>query len=142
MDFGRAEETLSDLRYGIARIRDGEDLDGLHLASEVNRILAPEFVPFLRRIDTMDPVELARDLPPQTAALVLRGTEDSQITAAAVDRLMTGLPGARRVDLDGADHVFRMYSDAPGAAVLDADRRFSPDVQPALDRFLESQADL
>lgn len=140
LDFAQAEETLSDVRYAVARIRDGEGVDELNLAPEVERIFAPEFVPFLRRLDTMDPPELARGLPADTATLVLHGTADSQIAGDDVDRLMDGLSGAERVDIEGADHVFRMYSDAPGAAVLDADRRFSPDVGPALRGFLESEA--
>ncbi|MFD0774480.1 alpha/beta hydrolase [Streptomonospora algeriensis] len=142
LDFAQADETLSDVRYAVARIRDGKGVKELDLPEELNRVFAPAFVPFLRRIDAMDPVELARDLPAGTGTLVLHGTADSQITEGSVDRLMEGMPGAERVDVEGADHVFRMYSDAPGGPVLDSDRRFSPDVEPALRGFVQSELGL
>ncbi|WP_046469113.1 alpha/beta hydrolase [Allosalinactinospora lopnorensis] len=130
-------EVLSDSRYAISRIRAGEPLPG-HLAPELDGLFEPYLTPFLRRIDAMDPMELARDLPGGTETLVLWGTADAHIAESDVDRLMTGLDNATRVDIDQADHVFREYDDSPGAAALDADRPFSAEVAPALRKFLDS----
>ncbi|QBI55294.1 alpha/beta fold hydrolase [Streptomonospora litoralis] len=138
MDYSQAAQTLSDVRYAISLIREGGDLGRADLSQEVAGVLNPQVAPFLRKIDAMDPLQLARDLPPDTRTLVLRGTADSQITRENVDRLMRGLPDGRRVSVEGADHVFRMYSEAPGADVLDSRRRFSPDVAPAVEGFLEA----
>ncbi|MBV2363571.1 alpha/beta fold hydrolase [Streptomonospora nanhaiensis] len=141
LGYTEAEETLSDTRYAIAGIRDGEVPD-LASGSPLGGVLEPRTAPFLRTVDAMDPVDLARDVPDDIPVLVLWGTADSQIQRSDVDRLMTGLPGAERVDVEGADHVLRVYDDAPGAPVLDSQRRFSPDVAPALVGFLEDSVGL
>lgn len=138
MDFAQATQTLSDIRYAISLVRDGGDLQRSDLPQGISEILDPQTAPFLRTIDAADPVDSARAVPRDTPVLVLRGSADSQVTRSSVDRLMTGLPQARRVRIDDADHVFRRYSDAPGAAVLDSERRFSPEVSPAVHGFLES----
>lgn len=136
-----AEELLADTRLSIARLRAGEDPP-----SGMSAALAPLFgrqnAGFLREIDALDPKEMAAELPEDTPALVLWGTEDSQVEGAEVDRLMEGLEsggraGAERVDIEGADHVFREYDDGPGAVVPDADRPFADEVAPAVDSFLD-----
>ncbi|MDA0564995.1 alpha/beta fold hydrolase [Streptomonospora sp. S1-112] len=141
LGFTEADQMLSDTRYAIASVRDGEVPD-LDPGSPLGGVLEPRTAPFLRTADAMDPVDLAREVPGDIPVLVLWGTADSQIPDTDVDRLMTGLPRAERVDLEGADHVLRMYDDAPGAPVLDAQRRFSPDVAPALVGFLEESVGL
>ncbi|MFC4561194.1 alpha/beta hydrolase family protein [Nocardiopsis mangrovi] len=132
-----AARVLSDTRAAIALIRSGERPEQ-DPVPELGGLFDPSVAPFLHRIDAMDPVDLAGDLPGDVDTLVLWGTADSQIARGDVDRLMTGLLDAERVDVEGADHVFRVYDDAPGAAVLDAQRAFSPDVAPALSAFLDS----
>ncbi|MFW5417023.1 alpha/beta hydrolase [Nocardiopsis sp. CNT-189] len=127
---------LSDVRTSIARLRAGDPLPE-DLSPELESLFGPQNEPFLREIDALDPLDLARGLPGGTPALVLWGTEDTQVTEAEVDRLTGGLPDATRVDLEGADHVFRMYDPAPGAVAADAGRRFSPDAAPALEDFLD-----
>jgi pimeloyl-ACP methyl ester carboxylesterase len=130
-----AGRMLSDARYGRAEVRAGrtldEDLDSFG-------IYTPQNQDFLAWIDSFDPVDLAADLPGDTPVLVLWGEEDSQVTGEEVDRLMTGLPEAQRVDLPDADHILREYRDEPGAMVLDSDRPFSADVAPALEEFLDT----
>ncbi|WP_017594350.1 alpha/beta hydrolase family protein [Nocardiopsis potens] len=128
---------LSDVRTATARLRAGEPLPE-DLSPELDPLFSPQTEPFLREIDALDPLDLARDLPAGTPALVLWGTEDAQVTEAEVDRLTGGLPDAARVDLDGADHVFRMYDPAPGSVATDAERGFSPDAAPALEDFLDT----
>ncbi|MFC7330066.1 alpha/beta hydrolase family protein [Marinactinospora rubrisoli] len=135
LDAAAATTVLSDTRLAIARLRAGRPLPD-DLAPELAPLFGPATSAFLRRIDAMDPVDLARDLPDGTRTLVLWGTADAQVTAAEVDRLMTGLPDGERVDLPGADHVFRRYDDSPGATALDAERPFAPDAAPALEEFL------
>ncbi|GAA1780320.1 alpha/beta hydrolase family protein [Streptomonospora arabica] len=142
MDYAAADQALSDVRTAVAGIRDGDELEEADLPQGFGGLFAPRYQDFLRRIDAMDPVRLARGLPAGTATLVLWGTADSQIARGDVDRLMTGLPDGERADIPGADHVFRRYSDAPGAEALDSRRRFSPDVAPALRTFLESETGL
>jgi pimeloyl-ACP methyl ester carboxylesterase len=126
---------LSDARYGRPAPRPvrtlDEDLDSFG-------IYTPQNQDFLAWIDSFDPVDLAADLPGDTPVLVLWGEEDSQVTGEEVDRLMTGLPEAQRVDLPDADHILREYRDEPGAMVLDSDRPFSTDVAPALEEFLDT----
>lgn len=139
-DAERATELLSDTRYAIARIRDGEPAPA-DLAPELSDMFTPQLSPFLRRIDSMDPVRLGRALPPEVRTLVLWGEADSQVVEEDVDRLMTGLEDAKRVDLADTDHIFRVYHDSPGSPVLDDDRAFSPDVAPALTEFVESALD-
>ncbi|ASU83100.1 alpha/beta hydrolase [Nocardiopsis gilva YIM 90087] len=131
-----ATDVLSKLRTGIARIRADKPLPQ-EVPAPLSHILTTANAPFLRTIDAMDPVELARDLPPETRTLVLWGTADTQIAEEDVDRLMGGLDNARRVDLPDADHVLRLYDDSPGVSVLDADREFSPEVAPAVREFLD-----
>ncbi|MUL43015.1 alpha/beta hydrolase [Streptomonospora sp. PA3] len=138
MGFAQAAETLSDARYAISRIRDGGGVADLDLSHGLSGVFDPRFVPFLRRIDAMDPLDLAREVPAGTSTLVLWGTADTQVSRSGVDRLMRGLPDAERADIEDADHVFRVYGDAPGDAVLDSQRRFSPAVTPAVHGFLES----
>ncbi|MDA8370564.1 MAG: alpha/beta fold hydrolase [Nocardiopsaceae bacterium] len=137
IDTAEATELLSDTRYAIARIRSEERFDA-DPVPDLGGLFDPAFVPFLHHIDTLDPVELGRGLPSGVSTLVLWGTADSQVAKSDVDRLMTGLDSAERVDLEGADHVFRMYDDTPGADVLDSEREFSPDIEPALDSFLDT----
>ncbi|MFC3999157.1 alpha/beta hydrolase [Nocardiopsis sediminis] len=132
-----ATRVLSNARSAIALIRAGERPDQ-DPVPELGGLFDPSVAPFLHRIDAMDPVDLAGDLPRGVETLVLWGTADSQIARDDVDRLMTGLPGAERADIEGADHVFRAYDDAPGAEVLDSQRAFSPEVGPALSAFLDS----
>ncbi|GAA3723992.1 alpha/beta hydrolase [Salinactinospora qingdaonensis] len=135
LDAPTATKWLSDTRYSVARLRAGESLPE-DLPPQIEPLFNPSVAPFLRQIDAMDPVRLAQQVPSEVNSLVLWGTADSQVTESEVDRLMTGLSNARRVDLEGADHILRMYDDSPGAAVLDEDRPFSPDVAPAVRRFL------
>ncbi|MBB6172788.1 hypothetical protein HNR23_002848 [Nocardiopsis mwathae] len=134
-----ATDMLSELRQGIARIRADEPLSE-QVEPPLGAVLNPGNAPFLRTIDSMDPAELARELPAETSTLVLWGTADAQISESDVDRLMDGLSGqadARRVDLPDADHILRVYDDAPGVSALDADRAFAPEVEPALREFLD-----
>lgn len=133
-----AAGVLSDARAARAAIREGDappdDLDAA-LAS----VYAPQNTEFLSSLDALDPVELAEDLPRQTPALILWGEEDVQVPREDVDRLMEGFTEAGRVDLPQTDHVFREYTENPGAAPrLDAERPFSPEVSPALDDFLDT----
>lgn len=129
-----AAQLLSDIRAGRAAIRAGTELprdDSTGLFTEQNE-------GYLAWIDDFDPVELAADLPSTTPVLVLWGEEDAQVNAEEIDRLMTGLSGAERVDLPGVDHILREYDDSPGAAALDADRPFAPEVAPAVEEFLDT----
>ncbi|RCV47575.1 alpha/beta hydrolase family protein, partial [Marinitenerispora sediminis] len=137
LDTAAANRLLSDTRFAIARIRSGDPLPET-LSPELAPLFAPANRAFLREIDAMDPVQLGRSLPDSTRVLVLWGTADSQVTRTEVDRLMTGLPGAERVDLADADHVFRRYDDSPGAPARDAERPFSPDAAPAVEDFLDA----
>ncbi len=134
-DSQQATQVVSDTRYGISRLRADEPLpDDMHAA--LDGLFEPQVEPFLRRIDETDPVELANDLPADTETLVLWGTADAQIAENDVDRVMTGLDDGTRVDIEDADHVFRQYDDAPGAAALDSDRPFSEEVAPAIRDFV------
>ncbi|MFV2194888.1 alpha/beta fold hydrolase [Nocardiopsis sp. LOL_012] len=130
-----AVDTLSYARAARAALRGGRDLP--EDAGGLTGIFSENNVGFLRWIDAFDPVDLARDLPADTPVLVLWGEEDAQISRDEVDRLMTGLSDAERVDVPGADHIFREFEDGPGATVLDADRPFAPEVAPALEGFLD-----
>ncbi len=128
-----AAQLLSDIRAGRAAVRAGTELprdDSTGLFTEQNE-------DYLAWIDAFDPVELAGELPATTPVLVLWGEEDAQVNAEEIDRLMTGLSGAERVDLPGVDHILREYDDSPGAAALDADRPFAPEVTPAVEEFLD-----
>lgn len=137
LDAETAGAVLSDTRYAIARVRGGHPVpDGL--APALGGLFSPELGPFLHRIDRLDPARLGADLPADVATLVLWGEADSQVVEQDVDRLMTGLDDAERVDLPDTDHVFRVYRDSPGSPVLDDDREFSPGVAPALTGFVES----
>ncbi|MBB4933121.1 hypothetical protein F4561_003941 [Lipingzhangella halophila] len=138
-DAEHAAQVLSDTRYGVSRIRADEPLPD-DLAAELDGVFEPQVEPFLRRIDAMDPVRLARDLPSGTETLVLWGTADSQIAESDIDRLMTGLDDGTRIDIADADHVFREYDDSPGAAALDSERPFSEEVAPAVRDFLDTAA--
>lgn len=135
-----ATDLLSDARVAIARIRADKSVPK-GLAPELGPLFTPQLSPFLRRIDSLDPVRLGRALPEGMPTLVLRGEADSQVLEADVDRLMTGLDGAERVDLPDTDHVFRVFHDSPGAPVLDDERGFSPGVAPAVTDFLDSAVD-
>ncbi|WP_233515632.1 S9 family peptidase [Nocardiopsis sp. L17-MgMaSL7] len=128
-----AARMLSDLRAGRAAVRAGGELP----ESDTTGLFDENSADYLTWIDSFDPVELAEGLPGDTPVLVLWGDQDAQVNEEEVDRLMTGLDGAERVDLSGVDHILREYDDTPGAAALDADRAFSPDVTPALERFLD-----
>jgi pimeloyl-ACP methyl ester carboxylesterase len=140
LDPAGAEDLLSDARYAISEVRAGSDLDP-DPAPELGGVFSPSVAPFLREIDALDPVELGRGLPEGVATLVLWGEADTQVAREDVDRLMTGLPDAERVDVPDADHVFRVQDDAPGAAVLDADRPFAPGAAEALADFLPAALD-
>ncbi|KOX15303.1 alpha/beta hydrolase [Nocardiopsis sp. NRRL B-16309] len=132
---GRTRALLSDARYGRAEVRAGRELD-----DDIDSfgVYTPQNQDFLAWIDSFDPVDLAADLPAGTPVLVLWGEQDAQVSEEEVDRLMTGLPDARRVDLPDADHVLREFRDEPGATVLDADRPFDPGVAPAVEEFLDT----
>ncbi|WP_017539293.1 alpha/beta hydrolase family protein [Nocardiopsis halophila] len=141
MEQSDAEELLSDARVSTARLRAGEDPPE-DLDPALAGLFGEQNAEFLREIDALDPKELASDLPEGMPALVLWGTEDSQVDGAEVDRLVQGLeeggrPGVERVDIEGADHVFREYDDSPGAVVPDADRPFADEVSPAVEDFLD-----
>lgn len=136
-----AEELLSDTRLSIARLRAGEE-PPRGIAEGLAPLFGEQNARFLREIDALDPKEMAEDLPGETPALVLWGTEDSQVEGPEVDRLMEGLEsggrtGVERVDIEGADHVFREYDDGPGAVIPDADRPFADEVSPAVESFLD-----
>ncbi|MEU3017513.1 alpha/beta fold hydrolase [Nocardiopsis sp. NPDC007018] len=133
IDEAGAARMLSDLRAGRASVRSGRALP----ETDATGLFDENGADYLAWIDAFDPVELAEDLPENTPVLVLWGERDAQVNQEEVDRLMTGLPGAERVDLAGADHILREYDDSPGAVAPDADRAFSPDVAPALERFLD-----
>ena len=128
-----AVRILSDTRMARAAVRSGRELTG----SDSTGLFSPQNQEFLAWIDAFDPAELARDLPSDTSVLVLWGEEDAQIAREEIDRLMDALEDADRVDLAGTDHVLREYDDSPGAAALDADRAFSPDVAPAVEDFVD-----
>ncbi|CAL9564917.1 hypothetical protein SUDANB121_04736 [Nocardiopsis dassonvillei] len=128
---------LSDARAGRAAVRGGRSVPD-DLGEMVGLLYSPQNAAFLARMDALDPVELARELPGGTPVLVLWGESDAQVTREEVDRLMTGLPAAERLDVPDADHVFRLYEDEPGAAVLDAERPFAPEVGPALAEFVDT----
>lgn len=132
---GEAEAVrmLSHARASRAALRGGQELP----EGDTTGLFSPQNRDFLTWIDAFDPPELAAALPERTPVLVLWGDEDAQITRGEVDRLMDGLEGAERVDLAGVDHVLREYDDSPGAAVLDADRAFAPEVSPAIGEFVE-----
>ncbi|GAB3212510.1 alpha/beta hydrolase family protein [Marinactinospora thermotolerans] len=136
LDAAEATAVLSDTRYAIARLRSGGELPE-DLSPQLDALFSPTNETFLREIDAMDPVDLARELPADVSTLVLWGTADSQVDGAEVDRLMTGLDDAERVDLPDADHVFRLYDGSPGAPVLDEERPVSPELAPALTSFLD-----
>ena len=129
-----AVRILSDMRAGRAAIRGGRDITSQD--SDQLGIYTPWNAEFLSYMDGLDPVELGRDLPEGTPVLVLWGEDDAQVSRGDVDRLMTGLDGAERVDLPGTDHILRAFEDEPGAAVLDTDRPFAEGVSPALEEFL------
>ncbi|MDA2808285.1 alpha/beta hydrolase family protein [Nocardiopsis suaedae] len=136
-----AEELLSDTRLAIARLRADEEPPS-EMAPTVAPLFGEQNAEFLREIDALDPKEMAEELPGETPALVLWGTEDSQVQGAEVDRLMEGLEsggrtGVERVDIKGADHVFREYDDSPGAVIPDAERPFADEVAPAVESFLD-----
>nr|WP_255646405.1 MULTISPECIES: alpha/beta hydrolase [Nocardiopsis] len=128
---------LSDARAGRAAVRGGREVPD-DLTGVVGTLYSPQNAGFLARMDRMDPVELAAELPEDTPVLVLWGEADAQVTGEEVDRLMTGLPRAERVDIPDADHIFRVYEDGPGATVLDAERPFAPQVAPALAEFVDT----
>lgn len=130
-------QLLSDARAGRAAIRSGRALSDVEMPSGgVFGVYTLANEDFLAYMDAFDPVELAEDLPGGTPVLVLWGEEDAQVSREDVDRLMTGLDGARRVDVPDTDHVFRRYRDEPGATVLDEQRPFAEEVAPALEEFL------
>lgn len=128
---------LSDARAGRAAVRGGRAVPD-DLSDMVGSLYSRQNAPFLARMDAMDPVELAGELPADTPVLVLWGEADAQITREEVDRLMTALPSAERLDLPETDHVFRRYEDRPGATVLDAERPFAPEIAPALAEFVDT----
>ncbi|MBR8740312.1 alpha/beta hydrolase [Nocardiopsis sp. MG754419] len=128
-----AVRMLSDTRAARAWIRAGRELT----EDDATGPFTPQDQDYLAWIDAFDPPELAGDLDPDTPVLVLWGDEDAQIEREEVDRLMGGLEQAERVDLAGVDHVLREYDDSPGAAALDADRAFSPEVAPAVTEFVD-----
>ncbi len=137
VDEGQVVQLLSDSRAGRAAIRSGRALSEVEMPSGgVMGVYTPVNEDFLAYMDAFDPVELAEDLPGGTPVLVLWGERDAQVSRQDVDRLMTGLDGARRVDVPDTDHIFRRYRDEPGATVLDAQRPFAEEVSPALEEFL------
>jgi pimeloyl-ACP methyl ester carboxylesterase len=131
-----AVQLLSDMRAGRAAIRGGRDLTSQE--SDQLGLYTPWNADFLSFMDGLDPVELGHDLPEGTPVLVLWGEDDAQVSREDVDRLMTGLDGAERVDLPGTDHILRAFEDEPGAAVLDSDRPFAEGVAPAMEEFLDT----
>ncbi|WP_047871262.1 S9 family peptidase [Nocardiopsis sp. RV163] len=134
---GQVVQLLSDSRAGRAAIRSGRALGEVEMPSGgVTGVYTPANEDFLAYMDAFDPVELAEGLPGGTPVLVLWGERDAQVSRQDVDRLMTGLDGARRVDVPDADHILRRYRDEPGATVLDAQRPFAEEVSPALEEFL------
>ncbi|MFD6949973.1 alpha/beta hydrolase [Nocardiopsis sp. TSRI0078] len=136
---GRAVGMLSDARAARAAVRAGRPLRSADIgATPLQSVYSPANEDFLAYMDSFDPVELGEDLPEGTPVLVLWGEEDAQVSREDVDRLMTGLEDAERVDVPGADHILRRYEDQPGATVLDSQRPFAEEVSPALEEFLES----
>ncbi|GAB3488325.1 alpha/beta hydrolase family protein [Nocardiopsis coralliicola] len=134
MDAAGAADLLTGTRTAIARVRAGEPLPQ-DLPEQIGGIFAPETAGFLREIDALDPAELAADLPPGMPTLVLRGTEDAQVTAGEVDRLAAAL-GTEQIGLDGADHVLRTRPGGPGSAAAPDDQRpFTPDADGPLAAF-------
>ncbi|WP_159942748.1 MULTISPECIES: S9 family peptidase [unclassified Nocardiopsis] len=134
---GTAVELLSDARTARAAVRAGRPLAEAGVDSEyLYGVYSPVTEDFLAYMDSFDPVDLAASLPQGTPVLVLWGEEDAQVSEADVDRLMTGLRDAERVDLPDTDHILRRYEDSPGATVLDAERPFAEEVAPALEEFL------
>ncbi len=136
---GLATSVLSDSRAARAAIRAGRSLESADLVDVgVFGVYTGANEDFLAYMDSFDPVNLAEDLPEGTPVLVLWGEEDAQVSREGVDRLMTGLDDAERVDVPDADHIFRRYEDEPGATVLDAQRPFATGVAPALEGFLDT----
>ncbi|MFL1430138.1 MULTISPECIES: alpha/beta hydrolase family protein [unclassified Nocardiopsis] len=133
----QAVTLLSDARAARAALRGGRQVPD-DLTDMVGVLYSPQNAAFLARMDALDPVELAAGLPADTPVLVLWGEADAQVTREDVDRLMTGLPEAVRVDVPEADHILRVYEDEPGATVLDAERPFAPQVAPALAEFVDT----
>ncbi|WP_017597849.1 alpha/beta hydrolase family protein [Nocardiopsis lucentensis] len=136
LDEGDSVTLLSDARAGRAALRGGRALPD-DLSPLLETVYSERNSAFLTWIDAFDPVDLARDVPEGTPVLVLWAEQDAQVSRADVDRLMSGFTDAERVDVPDADHVFREFRDEPGAAVLDADRPFAPEVAPALEEFLD-----
>jgi pimeloyl-ACP methyl ester carboxylesterase len=133
----QAAQLLSDARAGRAAIRSGSPLGDVEMPEGgAFGVYTRSNEDFLAYMDAFDPVDLAEALPGGTPVLVLWGEEDAQVSRADVDRLMTGLDGARRVDVPDADHILRLYRDEPGATVLDQQRPFAEEVAPALEEFL------
>lgn len=132
-----AVRLLSDVRTARAMIRAGRSVTDADIPQgDVLGLYSPANTDFLAFMDSFDPVELAEDLPPGTPVLVLWGEDDAQVSREDVDRLMTGLDDAERVDIADTDHIFRYYADQPGAAVLDAERPFAEELSPALEEFV------
>lgn len=130
-----AVRMLHEARVGRAAIRAGRPLTDTGV-SGVSAIYSPVNEDFLAYMDSFDPVDLAAELPEDTPVLVLWGEQDAQVVREDVDRLMTGLDDADRVDIPDTDHILRRQEDEPGAAVLDPDRPFAEEVGPALEEFL------
>ncbi|NYH51190.1 hypothetical protein HNR06_000779 [Nocardiopsis arvandica] len=135
---GQAVQTLSDARAARAALRAGRPLGSADIDTVVQGVYSPRNEDFLAYMDSFDPVELGEDLPEGTPVLVVWGEEDAQVSREDVDRLMTGLEDAERVDIPGADHILRRYEDQPGSTVLDSQRPFAEEVSPALEEFLET----
>ncbi|WP_150242857.1 alpha/beta hydrolase family protein [Nocardiopsis quinghaiensis] len=136
---GEAVEILSDARTARAAVRAGRSLRSTDIGTVgVQGVYSPMNEDFLAYMDSFDPVELGEDLPEGTPVLVLWGEEDTQVPREDVDRLMTGLEDAERVDIPGTDHILRRYEDQPGATVLDSQRPFAEEVSPALAEFLDT----
>ncbi|MBE2998559.1 alpha/beta hydrolase [Nocardiopsis sp. HNM0947] len=138
-----ARTVLSDARAARAAVRADrpmpEEMDpalgGLYGAGNRDT---------LAFLDELVPAELAAGLPEGTESLVLWGEQDAQISREEIDELMTGFEdgpgeggGVERVDLPETDHVFREQSDDDTMPAVDEDRRFSPDVAPALESFVD-----
>jgi len=139
-----ADALREELDTAIAEIRETGSL-GIQLTDPgVAALLSPINMDFLYQIDQRDPAELAANVPSEVPVLILHGLKDEQVLPHQPDRLEiafaeAGHPDVMRVDIEHANHIFRVIEGEPNAAedYLDPTLPFSPDVGEALETYLE-----
>lgn len=91
---------------GPSRTRDAIDPEVLRIATEMNRLaLAREEQMEEHEPTPLDPPAAGRLGEVAAPALILTGTADVPEIHTIADRLVTGIPGARRVDVPDAGHL-------------------------------------